>query len=165
MREVPEWLLLFRTGSLRFGFDVDAVDRVIPVLEVNPLPGSPASVRGVTIVSDEIVPVIDPTTPFRNGDRDDVEPNDQLALDSRFVIVQTPKRTLAVIAEQVDGVQNGEGLGLGLAGSLMEGAPALKGIAVAADGLIYVANLERLISDADEIQLQAAMTELAHDRA
>lgn len=159
MSEVPEWLLLFRTGSLRFGFDVDAVDRVIPALEVNPLPGSPASVRGVTVVSDEIVPVIDPTTPFKNGDGNPDEPIDRLDLACRFVIVQTPKRVLAVIAEEVDGVRDGAGLRLGQAGSLMERAPELKGVSVGADGLIYVSNLERLISDADEIQLQAAMME------
>jgi hypothetical protein len=41
----------------------------------------------------------------------------------------------------------------------MERAPELKGVSIGADGLIYVSNLERLISDADEIQLQAAMTE------
>jgi chemotaxis signal transduction protein len=123
MSDVPEWLLLFQTGSLRFGFDVDAVDRVIPALEVNPLPGAPMSVRGVTVVSDEIVPVIDPTTPFKNGDA----------------------------------------LRFGQAGSLMERAPELKGISVGADGLVYVSDIERLISDADEIQLQAALADCSHD--
>ncbi len=165
MTEVPAWLLLFRTGSLRFGFDVDAVDRVIPALEVNPLPGAPASVRGVTVVSEEIVPVIDPTVPFKNGDGNSVDPIDRLNLACRFVIVQTQKRAIAVIAEEVDGVQSGSSLRIGEAGSLMERAPELTGISIGRDGLIYVSNLERLISDADEIQLQAAITDLSHDRA
>jgi|AraplaMF_Col_mMF_1032025.scaffolds.fasta_scaffold00035_127 purine-binding chemotaxis protein CheW len=164
MSEVPEWLLLFRTGSLRFGFDVDAVDRVIPALEVNPLPGAPASVRGVTVVSNEIVPVIDPTTPFKNGDGSPDDSMDSLDLTCRFVIVQTQKRILAVIAEEVDGVRDGAGLRLGAAGSLMERAPELMGVSVGGDGLIYVSNLERLISEADEIQLHAAMTGISHDR-
>jgi hypothetical protein len=72
---------------------------------------------------------------------------------------------MAVIADEVDGVHSGSGLRMGEAGSLMVTAPQLKGISVAPDGLIYVSNLERLISDADEIQLQAAMTDLSHDRA
>jgi purine-binding chemotaxis protein CheW len=159
MGELPEWLLLFRTGALRFGVDVDAVERVIPALEVNPLPGSPASVRGVTIVSEEIVPVIDPTTPFRDGDRNKPDAIDYLT--SRFVIARTAKRVLAVIAEEVDGVRNAGDLELGRIDALMERAPSLKGISLGADGLIYVSNLERLISDADEIQLQTAMTGLA----
>jgi chemotaxis signal transduction protein len=163
MGELPEWLLLFRTGALRFGFDVDAVERVLPALEVKPLPGSPASVRGVAIVAEEIVPVIDPTTPFENGDGRGDDSIDYLT--SRFVIARTAKRVLAVIAEEVDGVRNADDLELGRTDALMERAPSLKGISLGADGLIYVSNLERLISDADEIQLQTAMTDLSHDRS
>jgi hypothetical protein len=47
----------------------------------------------------------------------------------------------------------------------MERAPELKGISIGADGLIYVSNLERLISEGDEIQLQAVMMDLPHGRA
>ena len=111
------------------------------------------------------MPVIDPTTPFKNVERDRTASIDRLDLACRFVIVQTPKRVLAVIADEVDGVQNGAGLRFGQGGSLMERAPELKGISIGADGLIYVSNLERLISEGDEIQLQAVMMDLPHGRA
>jgi hypothetical protein len=70
---------------------------------------------------------------------------------------------MAIIADDIDGVRRANDLRIGEAGSLIQQAPELKGILVGADGLIYVSNLERLISDADEIQLKAVTTDFAND--
>jgi chemotaxis signal transduction protein len=161
MGEVPEWLLLFRTGTLRFGVDVGAVERVIPACETNPLPGAPASVRGVTVVSDAVVPVIDPVIPFKDDSKSGPSAT-ILGLDCRFVMVQTPRRLLAVIAEEVDGVRRSADMPLMQQGSLPGIVPELMGISVGSDGLVYVSDPERLISDADEIQLQAVLADLPH---
>jgi chemotaxis signal transduction protein len=163
MGEVPEWLLLFRTGTLRFGVDVAAVTRVILACETDPLPGAPASVRGVTVVSDAVVPVIDPVIPFKGHGKSGPSAT-TLGLDCRFVMVQTPRRLLAVIAEEVDGIRRGADMPLIQPDALPGIVPELMGISIGSDGLVYVSDPERLISDADEIQLQAVLADLSHGR-
>jgi chemotaxis signal transduction protein len=163
MSEVPEWLLLFRTGMLRFGVDVAAVERVILACETSPLPGAPASVRGVSVISDTIIPVIDPVIPFDNGGKSGPSAT-SLGLDCRFVILKTPLRLLAVIAEEIGGVRRSADMPLMQHDSLPGIVPELIGISVGSDGLVYVSNPERLISGADEIRLQTALSDLSHAR-
>jgi purine-binding chemotaxis protein CheW len=158
MGEEPEWLLLFRAGTMRFGIDVAAVARVIPACEMSPLPGAPASVRGVTIVSDALIPVIDPVVPFRDEAGSGSEATG-IGLDCRFVMVQTPRRLLAIIAEEIDGVRRNADIQLTPQDAALRIAPELKGISVGSDGLVYVSDPERLISEADEIHLHAALAD------
>lgn len=159
MVDTPKRLLLFRTGSLRFGIDVDAVQRVVSACLMRPLPGAPDSVRGVVVIAETVIPVIDPLVPF--GGVQTGAGTSELRLDSRFILVQAPERLLAVIADQVDGIRSGAELQCMPDESLPGMIPELRGISVASDGMIYVSDPERLISQADEIKLQATIGEIA----
>jgi purine-binding chemotaxis protein CheW len=149
-------LLVFRTGPIRFGVGVASIQRVVAACEVGPLPGAPPSVSGVVTMDGAVVAVVDPVIPFYP------EQPTRIAIASRFLLVSTKVRKLAIIADTVDGVQKWEiGDALG-SGNLPASIDQLKGIASAPDGLIYISDPDRLLSKSDELRLDSAFQGLSH---
>jgi purine-binding chemotaxis protein CheW len=149
-------LLVFRTGPLRFGLDVSSIQRVVPACEVEPLPGAPASVTGIVTMDGAVVAVVDPIIAFYP------ERPTRLGMTSRFLLVNTDSRKLALIADAVDGVERWEtGSRVG-SGNLPASIEQLKGVAAAPDGLIYISDPDRLLSKSDELQLSTAFAGLSH---
>jgi purine-binding chemotaxis protein CheW len=146
-------LVVFRTGPMRFGLDVDLVQRVIAACEISPLPGAPAAVNGIVTLGGDIVAVVDPILAFFPNQAS------ELGMASRFLLVRTPLRTLAIIADTVDGIQARP---MGAAEPLPASIAQLKEIAAAPDGLIYISDPEGLLSRSDELRLDAAIGEFSH---
>jgi purine-binding chemotaxis protein CheW len=149
-------LLVFRTGPIRFGLDVASIQRVVAACEVEPLPGAPASVTGIVTMDGTVLAVVDPVIPFYP------ERPTQLSIASRFLLVTTRARQLLLIADEVDGVEKWEtGSPIGT-GNLPVSIEQLKGIAAAPDGLIYISDPDRLLSESDELRLSSAFAGLSH---
>lgn len=149
-------MLVFRTGPIRFGLDVSSIQRVVAACEVGPLPGAPDTVSGIVTMDGEVVAVVDPVIPFYPR-----QPT-QIAIASRFLLVSTQTRKLAIIADAVDGVQKWEGGATVGTGNLPASIDQLKSIAAASDGLIYISDPAHLLSRSDELSLNSAFTGLAH---
>lgn len=145
-------LVVFRTGPIRFGLDVDLVQRVVAACEISPLPGAPAAVNGVVTMGGDIIAVVDPILAFYP------DQTSQLGASSRFLLIKTSLRTFAIIADAVDGIQ---GRPSGTATPLPASIPQLKEIAAASDGLLYISDPEGLLSPSDELRLSAAIVEFA----
>lgn len=146
-------VLVFRSGPIRFGVDVDLVQAVIPACEISPLPGAPAAVEGVFTMGGEVVPVVDPLRAFYN-DR-----TTRLDLGTRFLLINTAVRKLALTAEGVDGVMRqprGDGEA---ARRLAPSAAQLREIAATPDGLLYITAPDALLSESDETRLGSAIAE------
>jgi purine-binding chemotaxis protein CheW len=148
-------LLVFRTGPIRFGLHVSSIQRVVPACEVDPLPGAPASVTGIVTMDGAVVAVVDPIIPFYP------EQPTRLGMASRFLLVNTDSRKLALIADAVDGVERWETASAAGHENLPASIEQLKGVAAADDGLIYIADPDRLLSKADELQLRSAFAGLS----
>jgi purine-binding chemotaxis protein CheW len=147
-------LVIFRTGPMRFGLDVDLVQRVIAACEISPLPGAPAAVNGIVTLAGDIIAVVDPILAFFPDQAS------ELSMASRFLLVRTPLRTLALIADTVDGIQ-ARPTGAATAAPLPASVAQLKEIAAAPDGLIYISDPEGLLSQSDELRLSAAIGEFS----
>ena len=138
---------------MRFGLDVDLVQRVVAACEISPLPGAPTAVSGIVTLGGDIIAVVDPILAFFPDQAA------QLGASSRFLLVRTPLRTLAIIADVVDGIQVRP---VTTASPLPASVAQLKEIAAAPDGLIYISDPEGLLSQSDEVRLSAAIVELTH---
>jgi chemotaxis signal transduction protein len=152
-------LLVFHSGPIRFGVAVDLVQAVIPACEISPLPGAPAAVEGVFTMGGEVVAVVDPLHAFY-ADR-----ATRLDLGTRFLLVNTPHRKLALTAERVDGVTQHARGNTELTRRLAPSAAQLREIAAAPDGLIYITAPDALLSDSDETRLSGAIIAFVHGQS
>jgi chemotaxis signal transduction protein len=53
-------LLIVRVGSQRYALPAAAVERILPMAALTPLPGAPRDVAGLLNLHGEILPVVDP---------------------------------------------------------------------------------------------------------
>lgn len=152
--DVGETLVAFRIRQLLFGLPVDIVQRVIPACEVSPLPDAPPVVRGIIRFDGDILPVIDPHRPFNNG------LSTSLRVASVFIIVQSLRRRLAIIADQIDGTQVVPQSTLRGADHLTTGLALIREIGATPHGLIYIYDVEHLLLEEDDTALSAALDKL-----
>ncbi|HVT51108.1 MAG TPA: chemotaxis protein CheW [Dongiaceae bacterium] len=152
-------VLVFQSGPIRFGVAVDLVQAVIPACEISPLPSAPAAVEGVFMMDGEVVPVVDPLRAFY-ADR-----ATRLDLGTRFLLVNTGRRKLALSAERVDGVTQHARGNAEATRQLVPNATKLREIATAPDGLIYITAPDALLSDSDEVRLSGAIVAFAQGQA
>lgn len=88
-------VLVFAVGDDRWAIPVQAVERVVHAVEISPSPAAPPVVVGVIDVSGTKVPVFDLSRPA--GGR-------EIALEDKFLLVQTRRRLAALWASEVFGV-------------------------------------------------------------
>jgi len=132
-------IIVFTLDRQRYGIALAAVDRVVRLVEITPLPGAPPFVRGVINVQGTIVPVVDLRLRFGLPARP-VELSDQL------IIARAAGRSLALTADTAQGVCDCRQEVVTGAAAILPELPFLSGIARLPDGLILIHDLEQLLS-------------------
>ena len=88
-----------RAGGRHFGISVALVERVFHVAEITPLSGAPIPICGIVNIHGVVTPVVDLRRRFE-------ERWTELRLSQRLVAIRTPRRPLALLADEVDGVSH-----------------------------------------------------------
>ncbi|APR85450.1 Positive regulator of CheA protein activity [Minicystis rosea] len=143
-------LLCFTLAEARYAIGMDHVREVVPRLLLTPLPGVTAPIVGAFSYRGVPVPVIDLRArlgqPTRRPERDD-----------HFLIVQTARRTVALVVDRVEGMRSG---------SIEEmvaapfPSPSIAGIVPLPDGLLLVYDLDAALSLEEERAIEAGMQAL-----
>ena len=81
----------------------------------------------------------------------------ELRLSQRLVAIRTPQRPLALLADEVDGVRNIAEAALADMEALLPGAGIVTTIATTVEGLVYVYDVDALLSVTEDAALAAAM--------
>jgi chemotaxis signal transduction protein len=84
-------------GATRYGISIDAVDEILPELQVTPLPRAPQGVIGIVDVRNRVVPVYDIHQRFGLVKR-------QSTFDSRTILVSLAEGPVALPVDGVDEV-------------------------------------------------------------
>jgi purine-binding chemotaxis protein CheW len=92
-------IVVITLDAPRYALSADAVELVIPALEITPLPGAPDIVLGVINLHGAVLPVMDIRARFRLPQR----PPD---VDDHFVIVRTARRRLVFPVDRVVDVRD-----------------------------------------------------------
>lgn len=146
-----ERIVVFTLDAQRYGIPLTAVDRVVRMVEITSIPGTPRPVRGVINVQGEIVPVVDLRQRFSLPERA-IDPADQL------LIAAVAGRKFALVTDLViDVIECGECF-LAEAADILPNMPFLTGVAKLPDGMILIQDPEKLLTTMEVQALNDAVS-------
>jgi purine-binding chemotaxis protein CheW len=143
-------LLLFKLDGFHFALDALKVERVVRGVEITPLPGLPAGVRGVVGVAGRVIPVFDlrarlglPPRAVRSSDH--------------FIISRCADRLAALVVDSVTDVLPAGKAAIIPASDVLPGLEAVEGWAKTNGELIMIHDLGKFLSMDELLALELAM--------
>jgi purine-binding chemotaxis protein CheW len=143
-------LVVFVLDGQRYGLHARAVEGVLPMVAVSPLPQAPEIAMGVINVHGRVVPVLDVRRRLGFPPRD-------YGLAARLLVAETPRRTVALPVDEVLGVREVADGAVVIPESVLEGIGHLEGLVALPDGLLFIHDLEAFLSIEEERQLAEAL--------
>ena len=142
--------VVFRLEATNIGLRASTIERVVHAVEVTPLPRAPDIALGVINVRGTMVPVVNLRKRLGLSDR-------ELALSDLFVIARTTERSLAIVADSVDGVFEYAESAITDPSTLLPGIEQIAGIANRKDGIIFIHDLDLFLSLNEAASLDSAI--------
>jgi purine-binding chemotaxis protein CheW len=143
-------LVVFSLGEQRYALHLSAVDRVVRVVEITPLPNAPEIVLGVVNVQGRVIPVVDIRKRFRLPQR-------EVDLSDRFIIAQTSRRMVAIVADSVRGLAQRAEQEVIAAERILPGMDYVEGVAKFEDGMVLIHDLGKFLSLDEEQALDESL--------
>ena len=143
-------LVLLIVDGQTFALHLEAVDRVLRMVEITPLPGGPNSVEGVVNVQGEVVPVVSIRRRLGLTRR-------AVGVSDSLVLAHARTRRLAIIAEAVPGVVERPADAVVTIGDIARGVQHIEGVLRTSDGLVLIHDLDRFFSPEEEQFLDLAL--------
>jgi purine-binding chemotaxis protein CheW len=143
-------IVVFSLDEPRYALDLSTVERVVRAVEVTPLPKAPEIVLGVINLQGRVVTVVDVRKRFRL-------PGREVNIDDRFIISRTSRRLVALMADDVIGVQKLGKQQILSADQDLPFAEYIKGVAKVDKDLILIYDLDRFLSLDEEWKLDEAL--------
>ncbi|MFY2560216.1 chemotaxis protein CheW [Corallococcus terminator] len=150
MAPAPREVLLFTLEGQRYGLPMEDVRELIRAVRLTPLPSAPDVVEGLLNLHGQLLPVLDLRRRFRHPVR-------PLSAFDHLIIAQAGSRQVALRVDRA------EGLRVLAPGEWDETPRALPGVGYVAgaakleDGLVLVHDLRSFLSEAEALQLDAAL--------
>jgi purine-binding chemotaxis protein CheW len=142
-------LVAVDVGGQRWALPLEAVERVVGMVAVAPLPESPAGVRGAINVAGEIVPVLDLDVRIGRPERD-------RGVNARLVLARTRTRRVALPVDDVLGVIS---VAAAAVAPPVEHVPApMAGTVALSGGVLAIYDVDAFLSATDEAVLTEALT-------
>lgn len=142
--------LVFEVAGGRFALAVPETRRVVPAMWVRELPGAPAIVVGAIDLQGQIVPVVDLRVRFG------AEPRPMRAADC-FIVARAGRLEVALWVDRVHGLVELTGNAFVATTEVLPDLPHVRGLMRGPDGLVLIADLERLLSLEEASRLEAAL--------
>lgn len=149
----PNRLVVFVLGDQRYALNLSAVERVVRMAEITPLPKAPDVALGVVNARGQVIPVINVRRRFRLPER-------QIALTDQLVVARTARRLVALVADAVTDVIACPERDLIAAARIVPGVGYVQGVVKLKDGLVLIHDLDQFLSLEEERTLDQAMSTL-----
>jgi purine-binding chemotaxis protein CheW len=132
-------VVIFEVAEQRFALPLASVEQALRIVEITPLANAPSVVAGVIDVRGVIIPVIDMRCRFGL-------PRRPAQISDQLLIANSSARKLALCVDAVGEVVEYRTEDFTAAAAVVPGMESLQGIAKLADGLVFIHDLERLLS-------------------
>lgn len=146
-------LVVFDLAGQRYALHLTAVERVLPMVAVSPLPKAPAIALGVINFHGAVVPVLDIRRrlgfPLRDYD-----------LTAHLLVARTSQRRVAVPVDQALGVSEIIAEAVMPPDAVLPGMAHVAGIVALPDGLLFIHDLDTFLSLDEGRQLAEALDEI-----
>lgn len=149
-REGAWALLVFRLEGQRCGLPVEAVERVLPMAAVTPLPQGPAVALGLLNLHGELLPVLDLRRRFG------LPPADY-GPGARLLVSWAGARRVLLPVDEVEEVVEIRREAVIPPEAILPGAGRLAGVVALPDGLLLIHDLEGFLSLEEERALGLAL--------
>ncbi len=143
-------LLVLILDDQRYALSLPAVDRVVRMVAITPLPKAPDIVHGVVNIQGRVIPVINIRRRFHLPER-------EIALTDQLVIAHTAQRPVALVADAVLDVIAYPAKSLIKAEDVLPNIEYMVGVVKIADGLILIHDLDKFLSLEEENFLAHAL--------
>lgn len=138
-------VVVFTLDQRRFGIPLNSVERIVRVVEVTPVPQAPAVIRGIINFQGLIVPVFDLRALLGLPAR-------EIQLTDQMIIAQTPAQTVALLTDEVTGVEDAE-----TAAASVPAPSFVEGVVTNHNTLTFICDLQRFLSGDEQAMLNAAL--------
>ena len=146
----PIRLVLLTVDGQTYALPLAAVDRIVRMVEVTPLPGAPEVVEGVVNIQGEVVPIVSIRRRLGLAHR-------AVGVSDSLVVAQARTRRLAIIAESVLGVVERPADDVVSTNDIAHGIQHIEGVLKTGDGLVLIHDLDRFFSPGEEQSLDLAL--------
>lgn len=146
-------LLVFTLDTRLYALHLAAVERVVRAVELTPLPKVPELILGLVNVQGRIIPVINTRRRFGLPEQD-------LELSDRFILANTARRTVALVADETIGVIDPLEPDIIHPEKITPGLEYIQGVVKLESGILLIYKLERFLSLEEEAALDRAMEKL-----
>ena len=143
-------LVVFKLDLQRYALHLPVVERIVPLVEITPLPQAPPIVLGVINVQGRVIPVVDIRQRFRLPERASL-------LSDRLVLARSADRTLALLVDAVIGVVDCSQSAWAVPDQIHPGLEYLQAVVTLDDGLILIHDIDTFLSSSEGRSLQEAM--------
>jgi purine-binding chemotaxis protein CheW len=150
MDDVARQLVVFKLSDRCYALHLSAVQRVLRIAEIAPLPKAPAIVMGIVNVQGCITPVFDLRRRFGL-------PHRPIDLSDHLIVAGACRRVVAVVADAVVGVVQRLQAEITAADQVFHNLQYLEGVARLDDGLIMIHDLDTFLSPGEEQTLEQAL--------
>jgi len=143
-------LVLLTVDGQTYALHLEAVDRILRMVEVTRLPEAPDVVEGVVNIRGEVVPVVSIRRRLGLARR-------SVGVSDSLVIARARTRRLAIIAESVLGVVERPADDVVSTSGIARNIQHIEGVLKTSDGLVPIQDLDRFFSPEEEQSLDLAL--------
>ncbi len=143
-------IVVFALDDRRYGLPLSAVERIVRMVDVTPLPRAPEIVLGVVNVQGRIIPALNLRRRFRLPERN-------FALSDQLIIASTTARQVALVADAVAGVLEYSPQEAVEPHDIVPGIEYVDGVVKLPDGLVLIHDLDQFLSLEEETALSQAI--------
>ena len=143
-------LVMFTLDDQRYALRLSSVEQIVRMVEITPLPKAPEIVLGVVNIRGRVVPVFHIRKRFRLPERD-------IELSDHLIVARTKRRTVALVADAVIGVDARAEEELAAVEPIYPGLEYVEGVVKLDDGLVFIHDLDTFLSLDEEKTMERAL--------
>ncbi|SRR5258707_659837 len=143
-------LVVFGLDEQRYALRLGAVEQVVRMVEITPLPQAPEIILGVVNIRGRIVPVFHLRKRFHLPERD-------FGLGDHLIVARTARRTVALVADAVLSVAARADEELVAVERIFPGLDYVEGVVKLDDGLVFIHDLDTFLSLEEEKTMEQAL--------